>query len=510
MKKIIYLSIVLISLIAITLLVLLYEYNSEAEDSIFFVVQKHGNEYRINYWYDETNDIYYVFLPTFAELENIEVNTNRKHVRIGSYSYEDRRVIRDIDLNTKYEFVIQDRNEEILINSNIKFMQSSNMATLFINTYTGTMEHIHADQEHRESASIKLVNMDGTLDYAGRIQHITGRGNTSWGEVKKGYGMNLLYDVDLLGMGAGTTWALVANYVDRTHMRNKLIFNFADNIGLEFTPNLRFVDLYLNNEFVGLYLLKERIEIAPNRVDINDGSIHDLTGGYILELQHHRRWYQVENGFITSKNRHIAIRRPRSVTNEQINYIANRWQALEDALYDIEDQYTWMQYIDVTSWAKKYMLEELFGNADSSVSSQFFYKDFDSVDLLFYAGPVWDYDKTLGVVYIRRMPDRIFHDERFWAPLLEKEYFVTTMTFLWYDVFLPEVEEILENEIDRLADEIYDAVQMNIIRWGHTQAGERDYLILYPGFEQNIEHLRNFLTRRVEFFGNEWGSTRQQ
>jgi len=497
-----------------TLLIALYRYNSEAEESIFFVLYKHGNEYRVNYWYDESNDMYYVFLPAFADLRNISIHTNGKHVNLGSNQYRRYSIVENIDLNTKYEFLIQDRNQEILTDSTIKFMQSSNIPALFINTHTGTMDYIHADQEHRESASMKLVNTDGTLDYAGRIQHITGRGNTSWVEVKRGYGINLLYDVDLLGMGEGTTWSLVANYVDRSHIRNTLTFDLSRSVGLECTPNLRFVDLYLNNEFVGLYLLKERVEIAPNRIDINESSIHDITGGYILELIHDSRWEHDTRGFISSRELHMFLRRPRSVTNEQINYIANRWQALEDALHDEEDQYTWMQYIDVTSWAKHFIIDELTRNSDSPFTSKFFYKDLDSVDPLFYAGPIWDRDRTLGVVTIgRNNPARIpvgryfmpHQAESFWKPLLRKDYFFATKTSLWHDVFLPELEKIIESEIDRLADEIYDAVQMNIIRWGHTEMGQREYLSLYPGFEQNIELLRTFLTLRVEFLNNEWG-----
>ena len=97
---------------------------------------------------------------------------------------------------------------------------------------------------------------------------VRGRGNSSFKMPK--YGMKLEFEdkLELLGMPAGRDWALIANYGDKTHLRNYMMTRLSEWLGAKYTPRMQFVELYLNRKYMGLYLLSETVKVAKNRVDI--------------------------------------------------------------------------------------------------------------------------------------------------------------------------------------------------------------------------------------------------
>ena len=103
---------------------------------------------------------------------------------------------------------------------------------------------------------------------------VRGRGNSSFKMPK--YGMKLEFDekVSLLGMPKNRDWALIANFGDKTHLRNYMMTRLSEWLGAKFTPKMQFVELYLNRKYMGLYLLAETVKVAKNRVNIaeNDSS----------------------------------------------------------------------------------------------------------------------------------------------------------------------------------------------------------------------------------------------
>jgi len=176
MRRSIYLLIILVALIVATITIVLYRYDAELEESVFFAVIYDQNEYRINYWYNDRNNVFYVFLPSFADLNNIVVYTNTHRVYINEISYSNRRnTLTDITLNAEYDFLVHNKYDEVLIDGTITFLQSNNVPTMFINTVSGNMEYVHEGvirNQNRSAASMLLVNVDGSLEYAGRLSHI--------------------------------------------------------------------------------------------------------------------------------------------------------------------------------------------------------------------------------------------------------------------------------------------------------------------------------------------------
>ena len=128
---------------------------------------------------------------------------------------------------------------------------------------------------------------DGTLE-------IRGRGNSTWDWPKKPYRLKLTDSTSLLGMPASKHWVLLANYADKTLIRNDIAFMFGKSLEMEYTPRTRHVELTFNGEYQGVYQLVEHLRIAKDRVNIPELKVTDTTpetisGGYMMEVdfRHH-------------------------------------------------------------------------------------------------------------------------------------------------------------------------------------------------------------------------------
>ncbi|MBQ1206212.1 MAG: CotH kinase family protein, partial [Clostridia bacterium] len=92
------------------------------------------------------------------------------------------------------------------------------------------------------------------------------RGNSTSSGEKKPFNIKFSGKTDVLGMGKNKKWCLLANCYERTLIRNQTVFDFAESIGLDYTPSYRVVDVYHNNRFLGSYLLTDAVEASETRV----------------------------------------------------------------------------------------------------------------------------------------------------------------------------------------------------------------------------------------------------
>ena len=222
-------------------------------------------------WWSEDSEHAYVFLPSYAELRDVSVILgNGIHAAIGNTALSDGMDCGAFDLDTDYEMIIQNQNPVKL-----RFVRSGNLPTMFIHTVSGTEETIHTQRNVWEYAQFCLVDTEGKSDYQSDLDEISGRGSGTWFFDKKSYNLKLNHPADLLGMGSGKKWVLLANVIDESHLRNKLVYDFAREIGSYsgFAPNCGHIDVFLNGSYVGLYLLTEKVEIAENRVEADPDCI---------------------------------------------------------------------------------------------------------------------------------------------------------------------------------------------------------------------------------------------
>lgn len=250
-----------------------------------------------------------------------------------------------------------------------------------------------------------LIGPDSVLIKQGTLD-IRGRGNSTWTMPKKPYRLRLTSSTELLGMPANRHWALLANYADKTLLRNDLVFGLARRMGWSYVPRAQFVHLQLNGRYDGVYQLAEHIRVEANRVDIpelriGDTSATTITGGYLLEVDQTYDedfcWNTPRAAMPVCAKSPETLRRPG--WEKQQAYITSYLRETEDALFgpdfaDLTSGYA--AYIDVASAVDYFLLNELVKNVDGNMRRSTFLTKPRGGKL--YFGPLWDYDLTIGNV----------------------------------------------------------------------------------------------------------------
>lgn len=251
----------------------------------------------------------------------------------------------------------------------------------------------------------RLVDADSVLLGEGTLD-IRGRGNSTWGMPKKPYRLRLTSALEVLGMPASRHWALLANYSDKTLLRNDLVFDLATRLGASYVPRSRFVNLRLNGSFDGVYQLTEHIRVDANRVNIaelrvSDTSATAVTGGYLLEID--ERYGEAFCWSTPRARMPVCAKTPETLLQpgweRQRGYITDYFRQLEDALYGPDfasPTLGYAAYLDVASAVDYLLLNELIRNVDGNLRLSTFLVKPRGGKLAF--GPPWDFDLAIGNV----------------------------------------------------------------------------------------------------------------
>ena len=164
-------------------------------------------------------------------------------------------------------------------------------------------------------------------------------------------------------------------------MRNKATYWIGQQLGMEYTPECVYVDVVMNGEYYGSYLLSEQVRLASQRVDLDNledtpDAVDEptITGGYLLSMSPDEE-EPGKKAFSTSRENSFLIESPTFEEQEneaQYNYIKNYVQKTEDAIYDTQFQNegtSYREYMDVTSAAKYYWIQEFSANGDGFISN---------------------------------------------------------------------------------------------------------------------------------------------
>lgn len=260
-------------------------------------------------------------------------------------------------------------------------------------------------------AGIRNYVNDSVFTYDGYIG-IEVRGSSSQMFPKKSFsvetrdslGANL--DTSLIGLPSENDWILNANYTDKTFLRNVLSYQLANEMG-HYASRTKYVEVFLNNVYQGVYVLMEKIKRDANRVDVSNLTAADtsgaaITGGYILKIDKttgsgtggfSSAFPPIGNGQIPF----ILYDYPDDVTiaPQQANYIQSYVDSFENALHG--NQFTdpivgYSKYINDTSFIDYFLMTELSKNVDGYRISSYFYKEKITKGNRLVAGPLWDYD----------------------------------------------------------------------------------------------------------------------
>ena len=361
------------------------------------------------------------------------------------------------------------------------------------------------------------------------------RGSSSQSFPKKAYGFELRnedgedIDFPLLNLPEEEDWILYAPYSDKTLMRNVLIFTLASKFSNVYAPRCRYVELFLNNEYQGVYVLMEKIKRDSERVDINklkedEISGEDLTGGYIIKIDKTTGsdgggapigWnskYVNSNGSPTFYQYEYPD--AKDIQPEQRTYIQNYVDSFETAILNLSHNEAdgYQNFINSESFYDYIILNELSKNIDGYRLSSFMYKDKAGK---FNTGPIWDYNLSFGNAdyYEGWETNNLFLNVDiggdnsqipfWWKKLITDSYFTNPLKCRWEEVSQTVVNETeIFAIIDSLNTELGDAVDRNFERW--PVLGNYVWPNYYVGstHQEEVAWMKNWISKRLTFLAS--------
>ncbi|MBO5075440.1 MAG: CotH kinase family protein [Bacteroidales bacterium] len=338
---------------------------------------------------------------------------------------------------------------------------------------------------------------------------IRGRGNSTWSFPKKPWKVKLKEKASLLGMPADKEWALLANYADRTLVRNIVAMKLSEICGFSWTPRMHSVEVYLNGKYQGVYTLCEHKKVSSDRVDIDvvgeDVTGGDaITGGYYLEIEEQQDettcWW-------TSMGVPMMFSDPEEPNSEQLAYVKGLFESFEQALWakDYSQTSGYPKYIDVDSFVDYYIVQELTKNIDGNLrKSSFITKERGKKMEMYH---LWDFDLTLGNCgyfwgNVGNGPDNFWIKLDKWYPhLFADPAFVDKVQKRWNEL-KPEFDKIPEF-IDEQTFYLAKAQERNFKVWSIWESVDWVYFPSLGSYEKEVDYLKEFYTKRLEWLDTE-------
>jgi hypothetical protein len=411
-----------------------------------------------------------------------------------------------------------------ILNTSNNTFTDSNLPIIIINTENGaeitdepkilgTMKIIQRPDGARNF--ITDANTDEFLDYSGTIG-IETRGSSSQALPKKPYGFDTLEDdgiedknVKLLGMPKENDWLLNSFAFDDSMMRDYISYEMARQMG-QYATNLKYCEVVLNGDYIGLYALSEKIKRDGDRVDIaklsdDENSLPEITGGYIIKsdrssAEDPEAWYHNGAGYIHEK--------PNSddITSTQSSYIETVFRSLDNNATNSNITTGYPSVIDVPSFVDYMLMAEISSNVDAYALSTFYHKDRGGK---LRAGPVWDYNLTFGndlFDFFGTNYDRSFTDvwqfqysntgSYFWGDLFNNSAFKCYLSKRFNEV--TQTGEALNHEyvsslIDSTAELISEALVRENERWNTIDNFSEEIINMKSWIQERITWMRNNL-----------------
>lgn len=367
------------------------------------------------------------------------------------------------------------------------------------------------------------------------------RGNSSRAFDKSNYRIKLIEDDDplqkkslpLLGMDESADWVLHGPFLDKTLIRNYMWMNIsAESMG--YAPNVRFCELILDGDYMGVYVLMETIEVSESRVDLTPYEAGDPVMSYMIHIEPKAELDRsVETFSFYAKKlepeRQIEISYPgtQDLTEEVKKYIQADFSEIEQAIYSDEagsDPDFYLEYLDEQSFVDYYILQEFVGNNDMFQASTYFYKD---VRGKLHIGPVWDYNNVLDN-YTTVMPAEGFllSQNGFYSQLMKSERFVDRVISRYRQLRVGLLsEKYLRTYIRQTESWLGSAVDRNYTVWGYTWnweqipmyerrrpdigSGETFADVNPASYEEATEDMISYMVRRGDWLDDHIESLRQ-
>ena len=352
------------------------------------------------------------------------------------------------------------------------------------------------------SVDNREVFIPGTITMPGEIEdenvilylQIKGRGNSTWNFPKKSYEIRFENAENVLGMPEGKKWILLANFSDKTMLRNEVAFNLSRSSGLDWTPESRYLELNLNHDYRGIYQITQKIDVAANKVDIGPN-------GFLLEADQMDR-LKSDDVYFETENYLFNIKEPQlEFEDGQYDFIKEYIESTENALFGNDfanPNLGYAKYIDVNSFVDWYLINEITKNNDAIFFSSVYLNLTPGEKLKM--GPVWDFDISLGNIdyngnettdgfWLKNTPwyARLFEDPAFVARVKSR-----------FDFFYNNRDLFFE-QIDTYALYLDEAKDRNFEKWPILGIYIWPNYVYYPTYDEEVAYLKNWLDERLEW-----------
>ncbi len=418
-------------------------------------------------------------------------SSNGYKVMVKGVEQESGITANDFSSPVTYRVVDQDGNA---MEYNVSVMYSG-LPIMFVDTPNSVS--ITSKEIWTEGTTIKIVNPDGSVSYEGTTS-IRGRGNSTWNYPKKPYAIKLDKKASILGMPKHKRWVLLANWMDRTLMRNKVAFKLGECTQMEWTPRSEYVELVLNGKHLGNYLLCEQVKVDENRVNIAeiDADSDDITGGYLMELDvNYDEAFKFKS---TIKNFPWMFKDPdEDISDLMFNYMQTYVNTMENELYNNLNAGVWKEYLDINSFVDYWFAVELTTNYEPAhPKSVYMYKDKGGK---LCAGPMWDYDWESFIP--GRTTSYQLKNCLYYPQLFTDDDFISAINERW-----PAAKENFDKVsefIDLEAEKIRNSDKLNNAMWPISQRVNGDETM---SFEEAVSRLKQAYLDKLEWLNQHIGN----
>lgn len=399
----------------------------------------------------------------------------------------------------------QDNNPEgvsIALNSDVL---NYPLPAVYIDTNDTSID----SKENYIDGRVRVEGRGGFPDLETSDMRIRGRGNSTWwlGQTwgKKPYQIKFENKTTLLGMPEDRRWVLLPELSDKTLIRNMIARDWGQLSRLEYTPQLRFAEVFLNDDPQGVYVLGQKVEETNNRVAIGDE-------GYLIEIDQLGRIDDEDVYFQTNAFRAVSsesvfnVKEPEIAPNSsELALIREHILAFEEVLFSDGFSHRdtgYAAYIDVDSFIDWYLINEIAKSVDAMFYSSIFFSYLPGEKIKM--GPIWDFDLSYGNVdysnaqfaegfWIRYNPwiQRLFEDPVF------REKMKTRFAY-----FREQLPDILE-KIDGYAAYLNEAQETNYSIWETLGVYVWPNPVIYESYPEEVNHLKDWMTRRIEWLDEE-------
>lgn len=324
--------------------------------------------------------------------------------------------------------------------------------------------------------------------------------------------------VSLAGMGANSEWVLNGPYLDKTLIRNKLVYDLAGELN-GWAPDTRFVELFVDGEYQGVYLAVEPVTNGESRLRLSEFGLLSGETAYVVNrdridtgAEEIETWGKTEG--YTYNALYIRYPSENRITEKQKEYIKNDISEFEQVLYgkNFSDKRSGYQaYIDMDNWVDYFIINEFAMNYDAGNLSTYVYKELGGKLQL----AVWDFNNGFDNYQWFRTETDVLHTvenswfERLWQDKTFREHVCERYRQLRKTTL---ADEYIYDKIASYQEELGDAVDRNFKVWGYSfeenllvgknKAGtSRDI----RSYEEAMKQLTDTIRERLAYLDKELG-----